>query len=71
MVDLLPFCDTIAPLYNTKNGENAVAELKTLNIRLPKPLWAFLKKQALIQEISLNALIKECLEKYKKRVDGK
>jgi len=42
-------------------------ELKTFNIRLPKEIWAVLKKQSILQEKSMNQIIVSCVEKkYKK-----
>lgn len=40
-------------------------ELKAFNVRIPKELWSFLKKDALDKEISLNVLINLCLKKYR------
>lgn len=45
--------------------------MKALNIRIPKNLWKFLKKEAFEQEISMNHIIVSCLEKYRNRVKKK
>jgi hypothetical protein len=40
---------------------------KALTLRLNKETWTFLKKRAIDREISLQQLINDCLEKYKKK----
>jgi predicted HicB family RNase H-like nuclease len=51
-----------------------VESIKAMNIRMPKSMWAFLKKQTVLHEKSMNAIILECLKKYKedskKKVDS-
>jgi hypothetical protein len=54
-----------------------MTDIKTLQIRLPKELWLFLRKQSIVQELSMNKIIllqmdsyKNKLEKGKKRVDS-
>lgn len=44
-------------------------ETKPLTLRLNKNTWSFLKKKAIDREMSLSALINECLEKYKKKCE--
>jgi predicted HicB family RNase H-like nuclease len=46
-----------------------VGEIKTLNIRLPKDLWAFVRKRAFDREMSINEFILRNLEKYKKHYE--
>jgi len=46
-------------------------ELKTLNLRMPKETWSFLRRKAFDREMSLSALINERLEKYKKMCEKK
>lgn len=46
-------------------------EIKAFNIRVPKELWVFLKKQSIEQEKTMNAIIQTVLEKYKKGFDKK
>lgn len=49
-----------------KKDEN----IKVMNIRLRKEVWAFLRKLAFDQESSINELINVCLEKVKKNHDN-
>lgn len=44
-------------------------DLKIFNIRISKDLWRFLKMQSMKTEKSLNTLVKECLEAYKKKIE--
>jgi predicted DNA-binding ribbon-helix-helix protein len=44
-------------------------ETKPLTLRLKKTTWSFLKKKAVDREMSLAALINECLDKYKKKCE--
>lgn len=45
--------------------------IKTFSLRLPKEIWTFLKKQTIEQEKSMNHIILDCLEKYKKKLEKK
>lgn len=38
---------------------------KTFNIRISKELWIFLREQSTMQELSMNQIIINRLEKYK------
>lgn len=40
--------------------------IKAFNVRMPKEMWVFLKKQSLYKEKPMNVIINYCLEKYKK-----
>lgn len=44
-------------------------ETKVLTLRMNKKTWTFLKKKAVDREMSLCALINDCLEKYKKKCE--
>jgi predicted HicB family RNase H-like nuclease len=46
-----------------------VENIKTFNIRMPKSIWEFLKKQSIAQEKSMNEIIRNRLEIYKKNSD--
>lgn len=46
-------------------------EIKTFNMRVPKDVWLFLKKQAAAQETSMTEIILRCVEKYKKKIESK
>ena len=46
-------------------------EIKTFNMRIPKDIWMFLKKQAALQECSMTDIIIRCIEKYKKKFDDR
>lgn len=46
-------------------------ELKTFNVRLPKDLWLFLKKESADQETSMCEIILTCLTKYRKNKEKK
>lgn len=43
-----------------------IKDLKVLSIRLPQDIWSYIKKSAVDDQISINAIIIKCLEKYKK-----
>lgn len=44
---------------------------KALTLRIDKSLWMFLKKKSVDREMSLAALISECLTKYKQKCEKK
>ncbi len=46
-------------------------EIKTFNVRVPKEMWVFLKYHSIHNETSLNAIVNQCLIKYKKNIDNK
>ena len=46
-------------------------EVKSFNVRLKKDVWVFLKTIAATQERSMMDVIRECVEKYKKRIENK
>jgi ATP-dependent protease Clp ATPase subunit len=48
-----------------------MSNIKAFNIRLPKEIWAFLKKQSIDQEKAMNVIVVDCLEKYKKKFEKK
>jgi len=41
-------------------------DIKAFNVRLPKDLWLFLKKQAMEHEVSMNTILFKCVERCKK-----
>jgi|HubBroStandDraft_3_1064219.scaffolds.fasta_scaffold378296_1 predicted HicB family RNase H-like nuclease len=41
--------------------------LKNFSIRLPKEIWTFLRNESTEQEISMNNIIVNCIEKLKKK----
>lgn len=45
--------------------------IKAFNIRIPKDIWVFLKKKSIDQEKAMNAIVIDCLEKYKKKCEKK
>lgn len=45
--------------------------IKAFQIRLPKEIWAFLKKKSVDRELSMNQMIIECLTKYKNKSENK
>jgi hypothetical protein len=42
-------------------------EIKPFSIRLPKTLWAFLKKKSIEQERAMNEIIIDCIKRYRKQ----
>jgi hypothetical protein len=48
-----------------------VENIKAFNVRLPKELWAFLKKKSIEQEKPMNVIIMSCLSKFKEKCDKK
>ncbi len=40
-------------------------ETQAFQIRLPKTLWTFLKKEAVEQDLPMQRIINRCLKKYK------
>ena len=46
-------------------------QLKTLNMRFPRELWAFGKKKAIDRDSSFNQLIVDHLTKYKRKCEKK
>jgi len=61
------------PIYkqNIKNGECSVDNEKSFNVRMPKQVHTFLRRYSVDTETSMNAIIVECLEKYKKNIEKK
>jgi len=49
---------------------NMKEDVKTLNVRIPKHIWAFAKKAAFEQNRSLNSLIVGCVESYKNKCEN-
>lgn len=45
--------------------------LKTMNIRIPKSLWAYVKKLSVDEDTSMNTLFINFLEKHKKKRENK
>lgn len=59
-------------MSNNKNEKkSAKSVIKTMNIRIPKDLWGFLKQASVDQEVSMNMIINKCLTKYKNKFDTK
>jgi predicted HicB family RNase H-like nuclease len=46
-----------------------VEKIKAFNIRIPREMWSFLKMQSVVQERSMNLIVLECLNKYKKNIE--
>ena len=44
-------------------------KIKAFTARMGKDLWVFLKEQSIEKEESMNSMIVDCLEKYKKRCE--
>lgn len=39
-------------------------EIKTFNVRIPKEVWSFLKRKAVIDETTMNDIVNKVLDKY-------
>lgn len=48
-----------------------MSKIKKSQLRIPQELWAFIRKRAYEREISINTLIVNLLENYKKRYENK
>jgi predicted HicB family RNase H-like nuclease len=46
-------------------------DLKTFNVRVPREIWIFLKRKAMDSDMSMNAIILACLDKYKRKCEKK
>lgn len=46
-------------------------EIRTFNIRIPKDLWIFLKKEAMKEESSMAEIIIQLINKKKKKIEKK
>jgi hypothetical protein len=46
-------------------------DLKSFNVRVPKELWAFLKKRSVDCDIPMNAMIISMIRKEKDKLDRK
>lgn len=51
--------------------EKVVTNIKSLNIRMPKELWVFLKRRSIDQERTMNEIINELIRKYESKFDNK
>jgi len=40
-------------------------EFKAFNIRIPREIWAFIKKSSVDKNVSMQQIIVKCLRKYK------
>lgn len=49
----------------------ATTERKTFNMQMSKDLWMFLKGTSATQERSMTEIVVTCLERYRKRLEGK
>lgn len=47
------------------------SKLKTFNVRIPQELWTFLKYDSFDKGVSMNSIVTECLNKYKRKMDNK
>ncbi len=45
--------------------------LKTFNIRIPRSLWAYVKKMSIDRDQTMNSLLISLLEKQKKKDENK
>lgn len=48
-----------------------MTQKKIFNVRLDRDLWSFLKKKGVDRELSLNEMIIDLIEKYKKKCEKK
>lgn len=46
-----------------------MGKIKALQIRIPQELWVFAKKRSIDREMSLNTLIIDLLDHYKKKYE--
>lgn len=46
-------------------------DVKSFNVRLPRDIWAFLKKESCEKETSMTNIIADCLDKYKQKCEKK
>lgn len=44
---------------------------KIFNVRISRELWSFIKKKGVDREMSINRIIIELIENYKKRCEKK
>jgi hypothetical protein len=56
--------------YIYKKGKS-MQEFKAFNLRMPREIWVFLRKQSIVQEKAMNAIILGLIEKYKKSLEKK
>ena len=45
--------------------------IKPLNCLIPKELWVFLRKESIIQEVSMKDIVVRCLISYKNNIENK
>lgn len=43
--------------------------IKPFNVRLPKELWYFLRRHSVDVELSMNQIIVNCMQNYKKKIE--
>jgi hypothetical protein len=48
-----------------------MAEIKAFNVKVPKELWAYLKKRSVDCDMSMNDIVNSLLRKYKERNEKK
>ena len=46
-------------------------DYKTFNVRMNKDLWTVLKFDAITKGVTMNSIIIQCVEKYKKNLEKK
>ena len=46
-------------------------KVKAFQVRLPHEMWTFLKRKSIDREMSMNDIIQQCLNKYKKSCENK
>lgn len=51
--------------------ENSKVEMRSLNTRVTKDMWQFLRLKAFNDEISVTEIVTKCLEKLRKRCESK
>lgn len=57
--------------YFNKKGQDMdkkEIEQKKFQVRIPKDMWLFLRKTSTENEISMNAIINNCIDKYRKDI---
>lgn len=43
--------------------------IKPFNVRFPKELWYFLRRHSIDVELSMNQIIVNCMQNYKKKIE--
>ena len=51
--------------------EKNTVEMRSINTRITKELWKFLRLKAFTDEVSITDIVTKCLEKLKKKCESK